>query len=163
MKDIIAQIIQIEQETFGDDGVNRDTLGSILEAFPQGLITIVENGILKGYLAWEKHLKEKFPPYNHHWKDTHDRNGRAAYISIITVKKEFRNQGFGTELLKLLEERAREDGCIKIYCPVNKKHPYLKKGVMHFWKKNGFKITDEIEWELEDGVVIPSYVFSKSL
>lgn len=163
MEDIIEQIVQIEKGAFGLGGVNRVTIKSILKIFKKGLITITKDNLVIGYLGWEKHLKNKFPPYNHKLEYTNDDLGKFAYVSIITVEKEYRSQGIGTRLLEMLSKRAKEEGCTKLYCPVNQKHPYLKKGVMHFWKKNGFKITGEVRWGLAKDKFIPSYIFTKYL
>ncbi len=123
----LKQILSIEQETFRNGGVNKKTLLSIEKAFKEGLIIIKEKDKVLAYLGWEKHKKYKFPPYNHNCLKTHDKNGKLAYISIITVREEYRNQGLGSKLIKILEKIAHMHKCTKLYCPVKKKHPYLDK------------------------------------
>lgn len=159
----LNQITEIEQKTFGPGGVNKKTLLSLEKSFKEGLIIIKEEDNVLAYLGWEKHKKDKFPPYNHDCLRTHDRNGKLAYISIITVKKEYRNKGLGSKLLRILEKLAMRQKCTKLYCPVNKKHPYLDKGVLHFWKKNDFEITGEVDWKIAEGKQIPSFIFTKEL
>lgn len=163
MLDTLDQIQIIETATFPTGGVTKATLSSLLQAFPEGLILEKAQDNIIGYLGWEKHIIKKFPPYNHDVLQSHEAPGRLAYISIITVKKEFRRQGVGSRLLTTLEQKARTHGCMEIYCPVNKHHPYLEQGVMQFWKKNGFSIAGETEWYLTNEKLIPSYIFSKKL
>ena len=161
-RNTLQEIATIEKETFGK-GVTLDTLGSILKTFKEGLLVLYKNKTTVGYIGWEKHLFQKFPPYNHNWTDFHDPEGKLAYISIITVQEQFRNRGYGSQLLSLIEEKAKNHQCTKLYCPVNKKQPYLNKGVLRFWEKNGFTITGETLWELAPGHSIDSYIFSKKI
>lgn len=160
--DIIKQIVAIEKETFGN-GVNADTLNSLVQAFPEGLILINDDGIVHGYLGWEKHTAKQFPEYNHDVGKTYAPNGSHGYISIITVASQFRDKGLGSNLLKQLETIAKKHKCTSLYCPVNKKHPYLNQGVMHFWEKNGFKVSGETNWEISPGKILPSFIFNKTI
>lgn len=163
MRNHIKQIVEIEKETFSKGGVNSKTLDSINKVFKDGLIIIEEEGLVLAYLGWEKHKKKQFPTYNHNAANSHNPDGKLAYISIITVKKEFRNQGLGSKLLKILEKIALKHNCMRIYCPVNKSHPYLNKGVMKFWKKNSYRITGETDWEISKGRKLASFVFSRKI
>ncbi|MBN2016477.1 GNAT family N-acetyltransferase [Candidatus Dojkabacteria bacterium] len=161
--DDLQQIETIEKETFRNGGVNLNTLRSLENTFKDGLIIIKEQKDVLAYLGWEIHKKQTFPPYNHDISKTHDESGNLGYISIITVRKEYRNKGLGSKLLNILIAVSKRYSCKNLYCPVNKKHPYLKKGVLHFWEKNGFKISGETNWEIEKGKLLPSFIFSKQL
>lgn len=42
--------------------------------------------------------------------------GEVAYISFVGVKKEFRNKGIGTRLIKDIEDKMKETGALRIDC-----------------------------------------------
>lgn len=132
MNDIFKQIVKIETDTFGSGGINIETLQSLYNTFPDGLILEMKGNEVIGYLGWEKQTFEIFPPYNHKIAKTHKQCGLLAYISIITVAETYRNKGIGSKLLTAMEKRAKDHHCHTVYLPVSKN---LEKGVFHFWEK----------------------------
>lgn len=157
-RDDISEIVELDKQAFGDQGISRKTIESQFNTFPEGIFVAKENNEIIGVVCCEKHEKEKFPPYNHDVGETHFKNGALLYISVITVAEDFRSKNIGSLFLEKILELGKKSGIQKIYLPVNKKHPYLEKGVLRFWQKNGYEISSETGWEISPGKFIDSYV-----
>jgi len=114
-------------------------------------------------LSVAKGKREKFPSYNHGVGETHFNVGTLLYLSVITVAQNFRNKNIGSLFLDKVSKLGENLGVQKIYLPVNKKHPYLEKGVLRFWQKNSYKIAGETNWEVSPGKVVDAYVFQKMI
>lgn len=158
----IPKIVAMDKEAFGDGGISEEMVSFQLEVFPEGMLVAHKNNKAVGVVCCERYETKMFPPYNHDVKKTHSPKGSMLYLSVITIAKKFRNQGIGSLLLNKISDLAKKLGIAKIYCPVNKKHPYLKKGVLHFWQKNGYKIVGETSWELSPGKFLGSFVLEKT-
>jgi ribosomal protein S18 acetylase RimI-like enzyme len=65
-------------------------------------------------------------------------DGHRGWIYSLCVSPESRNKNIGTELLKKIEERLIENGCVKINLQIIPSN----KGVKLFYEKNGY-ITEE--------------------
>lgn len=161
-KQDISRIVEIDKKAFGVGGVSEKMIKSQLEVFPEGILIAKEGGEVVGVVCCERHKEQTFPSYGHDVSKTHSKEGSLIYLSVITVAEEFRNKGIGSLLLEKVSDLAKELGILKIYCPVNKKHPYLEKGVFHFWKKNGYEIVSETKWEVAPDRFIDSYILEKS-
>lgn len=61
----------------------------------------------------------------------------------ITVKPEFRRQGYGLEMLELIKKHAEEDGIKKLTLRVLSTNP----GALALYKKAGFKVEGHLEKE----------------
>lgn len=59
------------------------------------------------------------------------------WISDVMILEEFRNKGYGKELIKYAEEIIREEGFLTLYVWTDQ--------VPDFYKKQGFKYIQEIE------------------
>jgi len=157
----ISGIAEMDRQAFGDQGISQETIKSQISIFPKGIFVAKEKDKVIGIVCCERHGEEKFPPYNHNIGDTHSKSGTLLYLSVITVAEKFRNKNIGSLLLEKVSELGRGLSIRKIYLPVNKKHPYLEKGVLHFWRKNGYKISGEVDWEVSMGKVINANILEK--
>ena len=59
---------------------------------------------------------------------------QRIYVSRMIVKKEYRNQGIGSEILKFLIEKAKAMGYSEITIGVDKDN----KNALHMYRKHGF-------------------------
>jgi len=159
----ILEIEKIDKEAFGKGGITKKMVESQLEVFPDGALVSVIRNQIAGVVFCERHNQQKFPIYIHDVSQTHEDKGKLFYLSVITVRQDFRGKGIGSSLLKAVDELAKKLEVTKIYCPVNKKHPYLKKGVLQFWMKNDFRIVGETKWEVSPDRFLDSFIFEKSL
>jgi len=159
--DDISKIIEIDKQAFGNQGISKEMIKSQINIFPEGIFVAKENGKITGIVCCERHKAEKFPFYNHNVGETHSKNGAILYISVMTVAEKSRNKNIGSFLLEKVSELEKSLGIQKIYLPVNKKHPYLDKGVLRFWHKNGYEIAGETDWEFSPGKVIKAHILEK--
>lgn len=157
----IPKIVAMDKEAFGEGGISEEMVRSQLEVFPEGIFVACKDNKAVGVVCCERYETKMFPPYNHDVKKTHSPKGSMLYLSVITIAKKFRNQGIGSLLLNKISDFAKKLGIAKIYCPVNKKHPYLKMGVLHFWQKNDYQIVGETRWEVTPGKHLEAYIFEK--
>jgi len=159
--DDIPEIVEIDRQAFGDQGVSKETIESQIKIVPEGIFIAKENDKMVGIACCERHKEEKFPPYNHDVRKTHSKSGLLLYLSVITVAEKFRNKNIGSLLLEKVSELGKSLGMQKIYLPVNKKHPYLDKGVLRFWHKNGYEIAGETDWEVSLSKVVSVHILEK--
>lgn len=75
---------------------------------------------------------------------SNDEIGKTAYITLIGVKKNFRNLGLGKQLLKFCESVSIEKGFTKIKLEVNK----LNETAIRFYIRNGFSQISQDEKSL---------------
>jgi ribosomal protein S18 acetylase RimI-like enzyme len=160
-RDNILQIIELDRRAFGDQGISKETIESQIEIFPEGIYIAKENNAIVGIVSCERHEKEKFPQYNHDLRKIHSKSGTMLYISVITVLEKFRNKNIGSLLLEKVLTFGKNLGIRKIYLPVNKRHPFLEKGVLRFWQKNSYEIIGETNWEIAAGKLVNVYVLEK--
>jgi len=73
--------------------------------------------------------------------------GNVMYIMDIHVRKEYRGQGYGKQLLKKAIEVARKEGCTEIRMDVG--NPVME----HIARKFGF-VEDGTESDVGKGVVL---------
>ena len=62
------------------------------------------------------------------------REETRMYVSEIRVKEEYRKQGIGSQLLKLVEGKAKERGLAAIYLHAEASHPEA----LEFYKSTGY-------------------------
>ena len=64
-------------------------------------------------------------------------DGRRGYIQKLVVRKDYRKQGLGKQLLEQVIIKLRTVGAL--YIPIN-----VEKELTHFYEKSGFKKTKQI-------------------
>ena len=85
--------------------------------------------------------KQTENPNFHQWIVVTDDNSLIGYVRIlefdinIMVERKFQNKGFGTIILELVEEKARDLGLKKLEAKVLPNNPSSKK----IFEKNNFK------------------------
>jgi ribosomal protein S18 acetylase RimI-like enzyme len=65
-------------------------------------------------------------------------DGRRGMMYHMAVAKSYRRRGIGTALMKLLEQRLREKGCIRYYLLVAKDNAEA----VRFYQEHGWEIMD---------------------
>lgn len=72
-----------------------------------------------------------------------DAVNQMIYLTIIAIRPQFKGHGFGTAVLNDLERFGREHGRKKIKLEVDKDNT----DAVCFYRKNGFRITEEASAE----------------
>ena len=65
-------------------------------------------------------------------------DGRRGMMYHLAVAQEHRNKGIGSQLVRELEQRLREKGCIRYYLLVTKDN----HEAIHFYERHGWKLMD---------------------
>ena len=95
------------------------------------LVSHLADGTATAYGAFEKdELCGFIWAYRHPFREE-----ERMYVSEIRVKEEFRNQGIGTELLRLVEDKAKETGIKAMYLHAEANNT----NGLRLYKRLGFK------------------------
>ncbi|MBU1120472.1 MAG: GNAT family N-acetyltransferase [archaeon] len=70
-------------------------------------------------------------------------------INAVTVKKDFRRKGYGSELLKFAVDFLKERNAERITLLVKKENLDAKK----LYERNGFRVKRELEKRIDDSVI----------
>ena len=65
-------------------------------------------------------------------------DGRRGMMYHLAVAQEHRGKGIGSQLVRELEQRLREKGCIRYYLLVTKDN----HEAIHFYERHGWKLMD---------------------
>jgi ribosomal protein S18 acetylase RimI-like enzyme len=68
-----------------------------------------------------------------------DKQNKAAYLTMIAVKQQFRGKGFASLLLSLCEDKSKEAGMIKLILEVDLRN----ENAVGFYYNKGFKYLDK--------------------
>jgi ribosomal protein S18 acetylase RimI-like enzyme len=94
-----------------------------------------------------------FASYEHHY------NQKAqTKIHKIYILPETQGKGIGKTLIDFIESKAKEDHSTSLSLNVNRFNKAL-----HFYKKLGFEIVDEVNIELDHGYLMEDYVMEKPI
>jgi len=117
---------------------------------------LIENGIMKGYLAYEGgkvigwcnvNMKSAFPEYN----GFSEKSENVISIACFMVQKEYRRKGIAQRLLKRIIKDAQEKGIkiIEAYPRIKAQTEYGNfHGAYSMYEKNGFIL------EKKEGVAV---------
>lgn len=72
-------------------------------------------------------------------------DGHRGWIYSLAVKKQYRNKGVGSILLKKALEELKKRGCLKVNLQVEGDN----SKIVTFYEKNGFKVEDRISMGLK--------------
>lgn len=127
---IIDQLIEMDQQAFGEGGLDEWTMVPILR---HGRIVALYHG--KQIIGGAQFLRD--------WDDMH-----KAYLYGVSIAKEHRGKKFGTYFLKLCFNQLKEENFDTIELTVD---PDNHRAIRVYQKKLGFKIMDERKNEYGKG------------
>ncbi|MBN2435790.1 MAG: GNAT family N-acetyltransferase [Spirochaetes bacterium] len=168
-KEDISNIMEIERLSFAlEICEDEDVFLTRLNVFSDGFYVLEHNSRIAGYFCSEiwKFIKEPTPQRfipGHSICDYHDVRGSELYISSMGLHPDYRGAGMG----RYMFEQALDN--------VNKKHEYLKTGILivsekwekaiQIYKKYGFQelfaVNNFFEYkgkQAEKGIVMRCYI-----
>ena len=83
----------------------------------------------------------------------------AMKLDKLYVRNDLHGRGYGSTLLRHVEERARAHGCTQLYLQVNKNN----RGAIEAYLKNGFVVTQAATFDIGRGFYMDDYVMTKSI
>ena len=85
-----------------------------------------------------------------------DYNKETKELSGLYIKPDFSGKGIGQKLLQKAEQDARKNGLSRLWCKAT-------ATAKDFYQKHGYKIIEETNHELEDGIEMKVYKMEKKL
>lgn len=127
---LIQRLVQIEKEAFGEGGLN---VWNLVPLIRHGRVYVYKKdleviGVIQYMLDWD--------------------SPRKAYIMGVSISKEFRGLGLGTELLKNSLKTLSKENIEEVELTVD---PNNVVAVEIYKKKLGFKVTDSRRNEYGEG------------
>ena len=83
----------------------------------------------------------------------------AMKLDKLYVRNDLHGQGYGSALMRHVEERARARGCTQLYLQVNKNN----RSAIEAYLKNGFVVTQAATFDIGRGFYMDDYVMTKEI
>ena len=83
----------------------------------------------------------------------------AMKLDKLYVRNDLHGRGYGSLLMRHVEEQARNRGCTRLYLQVNKNN----RGAIQAYIKNGFAVSEAAKFEIGRGFYMDDYVMSKDI
>ena len=83
----------------------------------------------------------------------------AMKLDKLYVRYDLRGRGFGSLLMRHVEERTRAHGRTRLYLQVNKNNA----SAIDAYLRNGFAVTEAARFDIGRGFIMDDYVMSKAL
>jgi diamine N-acetyltransferase len=83
----------------------------------------------------------------------------AMKLDKLYVRYDLRGRGFGSLLMRHVEECARARGRTRLYLQVNKNNA----SAIDAYLRNGFEVTEAAKFDIGRGFIMDDYVMSKAL
>jgi ribosomal protein S18 acetylase RimI-like enzyme len=80
-------------------------------------------------------------------------------LDKLYVRYDLRGRGYGSQLMRHVEERARARGCTRLYLQVNKNN----RSAIDAYVRNGFAVIEAGRFDIGGGFVMDDYIMSKAL
>ena len=84
---------------------------------------------------------------------------RAMKLDKLYVRYDLHGRGYGSALMRHVEERARARGCTQLYLQVNKNN----RSAIEAYLKNGFVVTQAATFDIAGGFYMDDYVMTKDI
>lgn len=130
-----------------------------LTKYLQGCFGLAEHGELIGSLFLLKVIEQKPIPYVNTVHKYLDPQGTVAYVTFFVVKKGNRDEEIARELYAYAKKVALSLGCKKIAVVINESP--LEENIL---KDTGYeRSTEEYQWEIYPGMMVPCHIYSLEL
>ncbi len=83
----------------------------------------------------------------------------AMKLDKVYVRYDLRGRGYGSLLLRHVEERARSLGCTSVYLQVNKNN----RSAIDTYLRHGYRVSEAARFDIGRGFIMDDYVMSKAL
>ena len=83
----------------------------------------------------------------------------AMKLDKLYVRYDLRGRGYGSLLMRHVEERARARRTARLYLQVNKNN----SSAIDAYLRNGFTVTEAVKFDIGRGFIMDDYVMSKAL
>jgi ribosomal protein S18 acetylase RimI-like enzyme len=80
-------------------------------------------------------------------------------LDKLYVRNDLHGRGYGSMLMRHVEQRARTRGCTQLYLQVNKNN----RSAIEAYLKNGFVVTQAATFDIGGGFYMDDYVMTKDI
>jgi GNAT superfamily N-acetyltransferase len=80
-------------------------------------------------------------------------------LDKLYVRYDLRGRGYGSLLLRHVEQRARTRSCTRLYLQVNKNN----RSAIDAYLRNGFAVSEAVRFDIGSGFIMDDYIMSKAL
>ena len=80
-------------------------------------------------------------------------------LDKLYVRYDLRRQGYGSLLMRHVEQRAQARGCTRLYLQVNKNN----RSAIDFYLRYGFTVSAAGRFDIGSGFIMDDYIMSKAL
>ncbi len=80
-------------------------------------------------------------------------------LDKLYIRYDLRGRGFGSLLMRHVEQRAAELGCQSVYLQVNKHN----SSAIEMYKRNGFTVREASQIDIGNGFVMDDYLMAKTV
>jgi len=80
-------------------------------------------------------------------------------LDKLYVRYDLRGQGYGSLLIRNVEQRARAAGCTRLCLQVNKNN----RSAIEAYRRNGFTVAEEATFDIGNGFYMDDYVMAKQV
>jgi ribosomal protein S18 acetylase RimI-like enzyme len=80
-------------------------------------------------------------------------------LDKLYVDHRLHGKGYGSRLLRNVDERARAAGCTRVYLQVNKNN----RGAVAAYERNGFSVEQAATFDIGNGFIMDDYIMAKRI
>lgn len=160
---------QLDRKWFGEYGISEKQLRYYINQHPTESMALLANNIFCGFATFEILFGGRLPS---DYVGKVPKFTKVLFIQQFTTTTNYSktDMSMDTELLKSVEQKANESGCLEVWEALASNHPYSEKSNVEydafgFYEKNGYMYdrSNLIEWKPDSTIAIPCYLFSKKL
>ncbi len=160
---------KLDHKWFGEYGISEAQLREYLIEHPTESLALLADNIFRGFVTFET-LHEGNLPSDYVGKIPKVR--KALFIQQFTTTTNYSKEDMSMdrELLKAVEQKAKELNCDEVWEALATTHPYSENvnseyDAFGFYRKSGysFELSNLIVWKPDSATSIPCYLFRKTM
>jgi hypothetical protein len=165
----LSSASKLDHKWFGEYGISEAQLHEYINQHPSESLAILLDNEFTGFATFET-LNEGDLPTDYVGKIPKTR--KVLFIQQFTTTTNYSkdDMSMDIELLKAVEQKAKELNCDEVWEALAITHPYSENqnseyDAFGFYEKNGYSYDrlNPIEWKPDTIITIPCYLFRKKL
>ena len=165
----LSSASQLDHKWFGEYGISEEQLLAYINLHPTESIALIADNIFNGFATFET-LNVGINPRNYVGKIPDVRKALFVQQFTTTTNYSIVDMSMDTELLKAIEQKAKDLNCDEVWEALATTHPYSNEqnseyDAFGFYEKHGYSSdrSNLIEWKPDASITIPCYMFRKRL
>ena len=159
----IETLVQIDQNAYGQYGASFHYFEEKLSASHTCVLVVEENEKVTGFTVVEFLNADDLPRNFTDFYPAEKLLGPWMHIIAFTTESNYIDKKEDTRLVQAVEEVSKARGCVSSCVPLTKNHPFEKNGVFEFWGSNGYSLSGEISWMVNDHEKLECFFYKKDV